>query len=974
LLAFALLAGILFSQSAMGLPQKLGDLDEDGQPTVLDLVRLINYLNGAPSAAVPLDANPEAFRALADVNQDGFVNSSDVDALADTILGILPGIELPLTRIRESSPAHGEGSVAVTRETVFRFNYPLATNTFLGTNHVYATFGGRRLATRLDLSSDRRTVTLFYMEQLPGSARVRVTFDAFGLMDFLGRFVDLDGDGQTGGAAIVDFDTLSLTPLSNTGIKGYVYASEQIQGTNATDFLNRPLGGVKISVDGMADTLFTVTDANGYFQLAPCPGGEFFVHIDGRAVSNAAEGIRFPDLAYYPFVGKSWVAAAGRTNFIMGTNVYLPLVPPGTLRPVSQTSDTVITFAPSVLASNPALAGVQIMVPADSLFRADGARGGSVGIAPVPPDRLPGPLPTVVEGVPIVITVQTDGGQNFDKPVPVCFPNLPDPRTGQALPPGAKSALFSFNHDTGEWEVIGPMTVTDDGRFVCTDPGVGIRAPGWHCSGILGTIKCLWKKCSNSTACKCTLCVVNTASCILNPIVILKGLACFGAGFNCTRCITSLAGSGGAAPAFNLARAVARMNDLGAQELVLAKLQQMAPTIEEIRNIIRPFLVAGVALDAHATAEVESRVAILRGMFAEGDQRVFEEFLRELATGPSDSESFRSGIIDYRVFSSDGFVLRGQFLPGFERRLTLGARFLQNGASILFFDRDSFSLGEITVPPGGLEIGAIVPEDIQFSPIEDENEPDTDGDGLPDIIEAILGTQYSEPDTDGDGIPDGTEVRQGTNPVDALAVITGIIASADTPGTAVDVCAVNDLAIVADAAAGVVVFNVASGQNPVRIAQVDTPGNALAVSCAGNLIAVADGPAGLVVVDITDPPAARITQQLPAGTLGSGNAQAVAAFGSLAFVGTDAGWLALVDLPTGALLDRARIATRIDWSSKATCSTPTPATGWRRFPSRTDSRSLAARRRPAPAASTPRTGAGGCSSEAAWRGWCIRGA
>ena len=106
-----------------------------------------------------------------------------------------------------------------------------------------------------------------------------------------------------------------------------------------------------------------------------------------------------------------------------------------------------------------------------------------VGIAPVDPDRLPGELPEGLQ-FPIVITVQTDGATNFDKPVPVCFPNLPDPVTGEVLQPGDKSALFSFNHDTGEFELVGPMTVSNDGTQVCTDPGVGIIAPGWHGSSV----------------------------------------------------------------------------------------------------------------------------------------------------------------------------------------------------------------------------------------------------------------------------------------------------------------------------------------------------------------------------------------------------------------------------------------------------------------------------------------------------------
>ena len=95
------------------------------------------------------------------------------------------------------------------------------------------------------------------------------------------------------------------------------------------------------------------------------------------------------------------------------------------------------------------------------------------------PDRLPGTLPEGLD-FPIVITVQTDGATNFDVPAPICLPNLPDVNTDEVLPAGAKSALWSFNHDTGRFGVIGPMTVNEDATLVCTDHGVGVPAPGWH--------------------------------------------------------------------------------------------------------------------------------------------------------------------------------------------------------------------------------------------------------------------------------------------------------------------------------------------------------------------------------------------------------------------------------------------------------------------------------------------------------------
>ena len=39
---------------------------------------------------------------------------------------------------------------------------------------------------------------------------------------------------------------------------------------------------------------------------------------------------------------------------------------------------------------------------------------------------------------------------------------------------------MSFDHALGEWIVVGTMTVSENGLTVVSDPGVGIRAPGWH--------------------------------------------------------------------------------------------------------------------------------------------------------------------------------------------------------------------------------------------------------------------------------------------------------------------------------------------------------------------------------------------------------------------------------------------------------------------------------------------------------------
>ncbi|MBI2926318.1 MAG: Ig-like domain-containing protein [Verrucomicrobia bacterium] len=183
--------------------------------------------------------------------------------------------------------------------------------------------------------------------------------------------------------------------------------------------------------------------------------------------------------------------------------------------------------------------------------------------------------------------------------------------------------------------------------------------------------------------------------------------------------------------------------------------------------------------------------------------------------------------------------------------------------------------------------------------------PDTDADGLNNDGEFIMGTAPNNRDTDGDGILDGAEVQQGTDPLSGLAARTGLTATADTPGTAQDICAINDIAVLADGASGIAIFNVFNGMNPVLIGQVDTPGIARAVACAGNLAAVADEAPGLTVVDFTDPPAARIVQQVNLGAV----AQAVATAGSIAYVGLANGQLVAVDLTGGTVLDRVTLGT-----------------------------------------------------------------
>ncbi|HSH14618.1 MAG TPA: Ig-like domain-containing protein, partial [Verrucomicrobiae bacterium] len=146
-----------------------------------------------------------------------------------------------LTGIASASPAPGESGVAVTRETILRFDRPLAAGTVLAVDRFYAEFGGRRMLSRVELSADRQTATLFYLENLPAAARVRVVFDGAGLLDSLGQQLDADNDGIPGGSAAFSFLTASTTALAGTAVIGHVYASESNGSGNV------PLANVTIT-------------------------------------------------------------------------------------------------------------------------------------------------------------------------------------------------------------------------------------------------------------------------------------------------------------------------------------------------------------------------------------------------------------------------------------------------------------------------------------------------------------------------------------------------------------------------------------------------------------------------------------------------------------------------------------------------------------------------------------------------------
>ena len=371
-------------------------------------------------------------------------------------------------QISRISPGDQAEMVNVARETIIFFDDPVdpSTVTFDSFN---LTANGESLAGRIVVSSTERFATFFYDEPLPSSTEVRVVVDGDKIIGRNGIKIDADGDGIEGGVATADFRTLPLTRIAGTNVFGNVYDSLSLL----------PIVGATIRVDAFAEAN-AVTDADGRFELKDMPAPEFFVHVDGSTATNAPSGF------VYPNVGKPFHSVPGQSVHLNhhghDFDIFLPPMAIADIQSLSSSADTEVGFGDagkSTLATlfpevDPAVWDrMSVTFPAGSAQDDLGNAAVTAAVIPVPKDRLPAPLPATLDPA-FVISIQAPGATNFDVPAPVTFPNT------DGLLPGEKTLIWSFNHDAGEWQVIGTATVSADGLVVVSDPGVGILAPGWH--------------------------------------------------------------------------------------------------------------------------------------------------------------------------------------------------------------------------------------------------------------------------------------------------------------------------------------------------------------------------------------------------------------------------------------------------------------------------------------------------------------
>ena len=135
---------------------------------------------------------------------------------------------------------------------------------------------------------------------------------------------------------------------------------------------------------------------------------------------------------------------------------------------------------------------------------------------------------------------------------------------------------------------------------------------------------------------------------------------------------------------------------------------------------------------------------------------------------------------------------------------------------------------------------------------------DSDGDGMSDIVERVVGTQSGSADSDGDGIRDLAELLAGTDPLGGRATATGTLANLSLRGEAKAVGA--DQAIdtgipvvaVATGSYGLAFVDVSQPARPTLLREIDLAGDSTDVAFDGALgvAAVASNVGGLNLVTL----------------------------------------------------------------------------------------------------------------------------
>lgn len=227
-----------------------------------------------------------------------------------------------------------------------------------------------------------------------------------------------------------------------------------------------PVANVTVSYKNLS----VKTGADGTFHLNGIPEGRRTLLIDGSTATDIA--------AYYPAIPVSADITAGSVAQLSFTP-HLHHQKHHNFVDIASGQETVVTDSD--------MKGYEMRIPKGTrIVGWDGKVNNRVSMRTVPPDRLPiRPLPdnSHVRSVTMFFFDKVGGGRP-DQPIPFKSPNT------LKLKPGEKATLWYYDESSvdgeapNDWSIAGAGTVSRDGRFIETDPGVGIPkfccgASGW---------------------------------------------------------------------------------------------------------------------------------------------------------------------------------------------------------------------------------------------------------------------------------------------------------------------------------------------------------------------------------------------------------------------------------------------------------------------------------------------------------------
>jgi hypothetical protein len=259
--------------------------------------------------------------------------------------------------------------------------------------------------------------------------------------------------GRASASSVVTVTAEAAGPKGPPGqpVMGRVYSAAD----------GKPLRGVQVLLAGQS----TTTDQDGRFVFSSPASGYQLVTVDHASLD--------------PYRKRKKDGTAGG---LMHADPVLVNVAPDRMVVIPdpiwvvQTSGTLYPITPGQRADvRPAnVPGLTLSIPEGTTIRGtDGQANTKVSITPVPPDRVPRLPDTASPATVYLVSFEKHGGGTPSKPVPIITPN------DLNADPGTRVQFWYYDKSpqpdpkSHQWKMAGYAKVSQDGRSIVPDPGVG---------------------------------------------------------------------------------------------------------------------------------------------------------------------------------------------------------------------------------------------------------------------------------------------------------------------------------------------------------------------------------------------------------------------------------------------------------------------------------------------------------------------